>query len=598
VPLNEAQSSPLESDTAIPAGPELRGGCALRALNSREKLSLAGLLALVLATFASTFTFGWVYDDPPQIPGNPNLRWDRLGFLFAHHLWAGVAGVINARFYRPFLAIWFLLNKTIFGLNPHWFHVTTVAAHLIATTLAFFLARQLLKDTSAALFAAAIFGVHPLQVESVSWISSVNDSLAAIFCFASFLTYKKAREAPQNAALWWICSAFLFVCALFTKEVSVVLPAIIIANEVAQSFLAVRPKSTKATTVTIIALYGAVAIFWLLLRHRVLGQVAAPTPSATWPSALLTAPKILLFQLSRILLPINLSPHYDFRALTSANLPQALLALCAVLALAAMASYILRKSPSPSLAFAWLLLPLLLSLNLRWLNQDDFLHDRYMYMSMSGAALLAGAIYSAAKSRWPEQRLIPGLTLALIVALAFASAIQSQFWSNDVALFSRAVKIAPNNEWAQLNYGSALAARGKLTEAAPHFVRSYELKPNWNAADYAGFAFQNSGDPQQAEHWYTLALQNNPSVPDAWFARGQIRLTQNQPAEAILFFQKALALHPEAEGYNYALGQALEASNQPAAALKAYRTELHFHPNQTAAQKAITRLVGPAFRLP
>ena len=91
------------------------------------------------------------------------------------------------------------------------------------------------------------------------------------------------------------------------------------------------------------------------------------------------------------------------------------------------------------------------------------------------------------------------LAACVVVMLAFASAIQSEYWATDVTLFARAVDRAPDNEWAQLNYGSALSARGKFADAAPHFARSYELKPGWRAADFAGFAYQQSGDLSQAE---------------------------------------------------------------------------------------------------
>src|SRR5579864_9298169 len=103
-------------------------------LTSNELLSLAGLLAGTLLTYALTFTFGWVYDDPPQIPQNPNLEWSRLGYLFTHQLWASLSGT-EGRFYRPLLSLWFLINKTLFGLNPHGFHVTSVLAHVGATAL-------------------------------------------------------------------------------------------------------------------------------------------------------------------------------------------------------------------------------------------------------------------------------------------------------------------------------------------------------------------------------------------------------------------------------------------------------------------------------
>src|SRR5579864_7921610 len=158
-------------------------------LTRTEKFGLSGLLLLTGLTFVSTITFGWVYDDPPQIPQNGDLQWGRLGYLLTHHSWASLAGS-EARFYRPLLSLWFLVNKTLFGLNPHGFHLTTVVVHVAATALAFLIAWKVLKDVEAAFFSAAVFALHPLQAEAVSWISAVNDPLAAALCFASFLSYR------------------------------------------------------------------------------------------------------------------------------------------------------------------------------------------------------------------------------------------------------------------------------------------------------------------------------------------------------------------------------------------------------------------------
>jgi Tfp pilus assembly protein PilF len=488
------------------------------------------------------------------------------------------------------LDLWFLLNKTVFGLNPHWFHVTTVLAHVAATALAFFIARVLLKNFGAAVLAAAIFGLHPLQAESASWISSVNDSLAAVFCFASFLTCKKARVAQQRAGLWWAISGFTFLLALLVKEVSAVLPAIVLVDWWSESKSASEAWKTQLSLTLVLGTYGFPAIIWAILRHHALGQVAAGHSYAGWIATFVTAPKIVLFDLYRVIVPAGLSPHYDFKAADTAA--RSLAALFVVIALVLGAILAARKSRPHWVAYVWFLLPLLPSLNLRWLNEDDFVHDRYMSMSMLGTALLVGAAYTGLRTCWPDTRLTPILSVGLIIALAFASAIQSQFWANDVHLFSRAVQVAPNNEWAQLNYGAALSARGKYAEAVPYFARSYDLKANWRAADYAGFAYQKSGNLPQAEHWFSLALHMHPSLADAWFGLGQIHLQEHRPAEAVAFLQKAVEFQPDAEGYHYALGSALEQLGQKDAALEAYRTELRLHPYQTGAREAIERLTS------
>jgi len=563
-------------------------------LASREKLWLAGVLVLTLLTFVSTCTFGWVYDDPPQIPGNPDLRWDRLGYLFGHHLWSSATGIGEARFYRPLLSLWFLINKTLFGLNPHWFHFTSIFAHVLATALAFFIAQKYFSDFSAALFAAAIFGLHPLQAESASWVSAVNDPLAAALCFGSFLACRRARIDRERAGLWWVLAGATFVFALLMKEVSAVLPAIVLVDLWCESDTEAEKEGKRRAAGIVVAVYGVLGIAWLLLRHHVLGQFATTSSAIGWGTVILTTPKIVLFQLYRAILPMGLSPHYDFRPVDVSFVSQAALPLIVFVVLAALAVLAARKVRSLWVAYAWLLLPLLPSLNLRWVNEDDFVHDRYMYMSMLGAALLVGAGFSALKRRWPQNRMIPLLAVVLVVGLGFASAVQSQYWANDVYLFARGVQIAPNNEWAQLNYGAALSAREKYAEAAPHFARSYELKAGWHAAGYAGFAYEKSGDLAQAERWFRLALQANPALGEAWFGLGQIRMEQQQPAEAVVLLQKAIALQPDADGYHYALGVALEQLGQNPSALEEYRTELRLHPYQTGAHKAIERLSAEA----
>jgi protein O-mannosyl-transferase len=556
-------------------------------LTRSEMLAVAGVLSCTVLTFVSTFRFGWVYDDVPQIPQNQNLRWSRLGFLFTHHLWAS-ATATGGRFYRPFLMLWFLINKSIFGLNPRGFHITTVLAHVTAAGLAFLIARTLLKDIDAALFATAIFAFHPLQVESASWISSVNDSLAAALCFASFLIYRKARCKQHHRSAWWALAGFLFLLALFTKEVSIVLPGIILID--LYSDAAPNSQSARQSLTAVMSIYGTVAILWLGLRSWVIGH-ATPTSSSMPSSAyLLSIPKIVFFNLYRVVLPLHLSPHYDFRLIESPRSAQFLLAVLGLVAWGLLAIVAARRDPTLLLAIAWLVLPMLPTLNLRWMNEDDFIHDRYMYMSILGAALLAGSAYAWVGEKWPGQRLVRPLAASIAVVLAFASAIQSQYWANDVILFSRAVTVAPNNEWAHLNYGSALSSLGRYRDAAPHFVQSFLLKPGWRAADFAGFAYQQSGDLLPAERWFLTALQLDPALANAWFGLAQIRLTQHRPEEAIPYLEKALAIEPNAAGYHYEMGVALEQLAQWSSAIEEYKMELQLHPDQTGARRALDRL--------
>ncbi len=579
-----------------------------RSPTSSTRLPPAGLLLATLLTFSSTFYFGWVYDDPPQIPQNSNLQWSRLGFLFTHQLWASTVAA-QGRFYRPLLTLWFLLNKTVFGLNPHSFHVTTVLAHAGATVLAFFVIRSLLDSPGLngsgwgttgtagfpALFGAGIFGLHPLQAESASWISAVNDPLAAIFSFGSFLIYRKALAAENRRGLWWTLAAVFFLCALFTKEVAIVLPAIILIDWLvlrlsnAGDSGSARSKPYGSALLPVFCAYGITGSGWLALRSWVLRGPVASAP-VSWSTMLFSAPKIILFDLYRMILPIGLSPQYDFRLIDSPASPQFLASTLALAALVVLAVRAGKRDSRLWVGLAWVLLPILPTLNLRWMNQDDFIHDRYTYISLLGFGFLAAAAYQWIRAKWPNQAWFRSLAAAIILAQAFASAIQSQFWANNMTLFSRAIKAAPENEWAQMNYGAALSARGNFGDAAAHFVSSFNLKANWRAADFAGLSYLQMGELSQAESWFRLALQQYPGAAEPWFGLGEVRLRQQRPQEAIPLLDRAIELDPAAEGFHYELGVALEQASELPQAVAEYQAELQQHPSDTAARSALDRL--------
>lgn len=552
-----------------------------------EALALAGVLGATFLTYASTIPFGWVYDDPAQIPSNPDLHWSRLGYLFTHHLWASTSGV-DARFYRPLLSLWFLINRTLFGLSPQGFHLTTVLMHVAATALAYVLARRLFGSSTAALIVAAIFGLHPLHAETASWVSDVDDSLAAVFCFGAFLAYLKAREQPQKARQWWAVSLGCYAAGLLTKEVVLLLPAIILADV----WLRRLPGRLRTLALVLIS-YGALALAYLAMRSAVLGNWAATQQNVPFGAALLGAPVLALFYLEKLLLPVGLSAHYQPIAATSVPSAQFWIAVVAFAALFA-AGFTFHKAlfgerSHSGVALAWLVVPIIPALNLALLVQDDPLHDRYAYLSVFGAALLATALWLRARECWSSNILRPALLIAL-VAMAFGSAVQSQYWSNNSVLFARAVTMAPSNPWAHWNYGAALHARGKYAEALAHFEKAYELVPDWRTAAYAGVAAQQLEHWPQAEQWFERSLQLKQDAAETWFDLGHTKLSANDPAGAIPALQHAIQLAPAGAGYHYDLGVALERTGRTGEAREQYRAELGAHPEQQAARQALQRL--------
>jgi tetratricopeptide (TPR) repeat protein len=243
-----------------------------------------------------------------------------------------------------------------------------------------------------------------------------------------------------------------------------------------------------------------------------------------------------------------------------------------------------------ALAAAWLLIPLLPALDLRVLVDRDPLHDRYAYLSVFGAALLLAATWQAFHDRWAAAKIARPLFIAAAVAMAFASAIQSQYWANDSALFARSVAIAPSNPWAHWNYGTALNDRGKYAEAEAEFARAYELVPDDRMAAYAGSAAERIERWPDAEQWFRRSIELNQKNAETWFDLGHVLLAEHRAAEAIPALERAIQLGPAAAGYHYDLAAALEQTGRTAEAREQYRAELSIHPEQTGAQQALERL--------
>ena len=301
-------------------------------------------------------------------------------------------------------------------------------------------------------------------------------------------------------------------------------------------------------------------MLWLNLRFWALRGTQPASSSLPWSTIILTAPKILLFNLYRTVFPLGLSPHYDFRLIETPS-GDFLLTLLALLALVALAVAAARRDPRLWTAFAWLILPVLPTLDLRLMNEDDFIHDRYTLMSMLGVALLAGSFaYSSIGKKWPQQQLVRLLAAAIVVILAFANAIQSQYRRTKSYCF-RGGKPGSRKRVAQLNYGSALSDRRRYGDAAPHFVRSYELKPGWRAADFAGFAYQQSGDCPRPSAGSEL-LCNRIQLWRTPGSDSPISLAQHNPDQAIDFLNQALTIQPTRR-ISLRVGNSAPASSRP-----------------------------------
>src|SRR5574340_2500 len=200
-----------------------------RSLLDRRGVLPAFACGLTFLLYIGALRFGFVYADRIQILDNPMLRsWSFLPRYFTSHVWAFDPS-LPANYWRPLFLLWLLINRTLFGYAPLGWHFTALALHLGVTGLVYALAHKLTADRLSATLAALLFGVHPVLIETVAWVSGATDSLLALFLLPAFLLYLAARPLGARRTQRRAASLAFFALSLLVKETAAVLPLLIFA---------------------------------------------------------------------------------------------------------------------------------------------------------------------------------------------------------------------------------------------------------------------------------------------------------------------------------------------------------------------------------
>lgn len=554
--------------------------------------------AVSFFVYLGALQFHFVYDDVGVILDNPSVRsWRFLSQYFTSHVWAGV--FVNSNYYRPLLLVWFRLNDALFGLNPAGWHLSSAIAHAIATLLIFHLVNRLFLNRDIAALSSLIFGLHPLHVQSVAWISGITDPLLTIFLVGSFLQYLNFRDSRKPRHLAW--SLVLYAAATLTKEPAIILPAIIAAHELfASSRDGVRHNLTHRLRDASLAVvpFAAATILYLAVRaHALHGFAPALSPIGA-VAMLRTLPSILWLYARHLVLPWGYSLYYDFRLVPHFSDPRFLLPTLGLILLGLILGatcYLLRVPRNLIVtACTWFAVPLLPSLYLPALAPEIYGQDRYLYLSLVGFSILAAAlIVQFVQMIGPRERTASLLLYAGAIVgmtLACCTLIQQQYWNSNIALYQRAVGFAPENEQAVSNLAVALAEH-KPTESLALFERCLRMDPNSAKLNYLyGYTLYRIGRYSPALLPLSRAAQIEPTMAEAFLYIGLSHLKLGYTEDAKFEIRRALALEPERRGAHLAMGSVLEAEGNLQGALEETRIEANNFPDDRLIHQRLLAL--------
>src|SRR6266513_1469745 len=550
------------------------------------------LIAVVtFAAFLPTLQNQFVnWDDPYNFLHNPHYRglgWSQLRWMWTAAFYMG--------HWIPLTWMTLGLDYLLWGMNPFGYHLTSLVLHVANAIVFYFVAFRILglalPDPGdrgraglalAAGFAALLFALHPLRVESVAWATERRDVLSGLFYLLTILVYLRACERGERGRGWYWGAIGLFACALLSKSMAVSLPVVLLILDVyplrrlggAVGWWSERARRVYLEKIPFVLLAGGaspIAFLAVSSLHSMAGLDQLSVPGRLAISA-----HNLSFYLWKTVLPLDLSPLYEMRGV-NAWAPPFLLGYGVVLAITALTLALRHRVqglPATWLAYVITLLPVL------GIFQNGLLvaADRYTYLACLGWALLAGAALCTASRRLPV--LSTGLALVLLVGLGSLTWSQTQVWHDSEKLWSHAIGIDPRSHIGEYNWGTTLDEQGKLAEAIDHYRQALQIKPDYAEAHGAmGAALAEQGKGAEAIEHYRTALRLKPDYAEAHFNWGITLAAQGKPAEAIEHYRMALHLKPDYAQAHNNWGTTLAQQGKLAEAIDHYQQALQIKPN-------------------
>ncbi|MBN1901524.1 tetratricopeptide repeat protein [Candidatus Sumerlaeota bacterium] len=511
---------------------------------------LALLIAATLAFYLPAFNAGFIWDDDDYVTQNETLR--SLNGLA--RIWFDIGATPQ---YYPLVHTSFWIEYHLWGLHPSGYHITNVILHILNALFIWMILRKL--DLRSAWFAAMIFALHPVHVESVAWITERKNALSGFYYLASILSYlyfaglkgegtpplKSSKDEPPSLRKnkFYVLSLVLYLCALLSKTVAASLPAAILV------ILWWKKNKIRIKDILPLVPFFAVGLalglvtVWMERSH--VGAIGAEW-NLSFMDRCLIAGRALCFYASKILVPRNLSfiyPRWDMKSMGGLYfIPLGILSIVFILflkrqkigkgVLAAILFFIITLFPA--LGF-FNIYPMLFS----------FVADHFQYLASIGLiAFFAALLYKACAGL--NVNLKYPVFGAIFLILGVLTWKQTLIYQNAEILWRDTLKKNPSSWMPHQNLGMILAEQGKLEEAIIHYKTSLDLKPDDPVSHYnMGSVLEEIGEYEKALREYREAIRLKPDFPDAHSNLGADLIILGNFEEARRSLEKALELHPE-----------------------------------------------------
>jgi Flp pilus assembly protein TadD len=543
---------------------------------SRRRVYLFVLLlaALTILAYQPAWHGGFLWDDDAYVTNNELLT-ARDGL---RRIWFSFDSPSQ---YFPLVYTTFRIERALWDLNPTGYHVVNILLHVANALLVWRLLARL--RIPGAWLAAAIFALHPVQVESVAWITERKNVLMGVFFLSTLLAWIEfVDEASRRRWRFYALALVLYTLALLSKTTACTLPAALLLILWLQRKPIDKRRVGQVIPFLVLGVaMGLLTVWWERYHQGTRGALFSLGPI----ERVLIASRAVWFYISKLIWPSNLTFIYPRWTISTTHLVDYawLLAAAGLTALIYFGRRYLGRALEVAALFFVATLSPVIGFIMLYTFRYTFVADHYQYLASIGPIAFASAGTANLARVWREGRYLIFITAACIVAaLAVLSWRQSAMYADIEALWRTTIARNPTGWMAYNNLGIVLAQKGEIDQAIAGYRKTLEMAPEFADAEYnLGSALLQKGEIDDAISHCQRAAAIRPDDPDVQVGLGNALLQKGRIDEGIARYEKAIELRPHHFAGHYNLSSALLTKGEINGAIWHCRAALSIQPEHS-----------------
>jgi tetratricopeptide (TPR) repeat protein len=546
-----------------------------RVFSPRNRACVFGLLLAAITIFAyrPAWNGGFLWDDDDYIVKNDLLTAsDGL-----QRIWFSLDSPSQ---YFPLVYTTFRIERALWDLHPSGYHWVNLLLHVANALLVWRVLARL--NVPGAWLAGAIFALHPVQVESVAWITERKNVLMGFFFLVTLLAWI-AFVGERTKRPWPFYALALVLCmlALLAKSTACTLPGALLLILWLTKTPITRQRLIQIVPFVVLSIgMGLLAVWWERYHQ---GTTQTVFPFLTPIQRILVASRAVWFYLSKLIWPSNLTFIYAKWNISPAHLLDYTWLLAGIVACAAI--YFLRRyvgrSVEVAAAFFVITLSPVLGFIMLFTFRYTFVADHYQYLACIGPiALFSAGIASLADMLKQYRGPILATALFAVASLGALTWRQAAMYGDIETLWRTTLARNPECWMAHTNLGIVLLQKGQLNDGIAHYRAALQMQPDsWDAEYNLGTALVAKGEVDEAILHCDRAVAMQPNDPDAQVSLGDALLQKRRVEEAMVHYHKAIALRPDYFLAHYGLARASLEKGELDTAVQHCRAALFIRPD-------------------